>query len=289
MFPLKFDAIGTHWQIDISENVSKNKELRIKNQVIDRINLFDKTYSRFLPDSWVSSTASQKGTHTVPEDFQPLFEIYEKLNSTSNGLLTPLIGKVMEDAGYDRSYTLKQKKELVSPPSFTKTLKLEKNQLTVSENILLDFGAAGKGYLVDIIGELISNDGIKEFCIDAGGDIIVNGSEATRIGLEHPDDPTLAIGVAEIRDQSICGSSGNRRKWGNFHHTINPLTLKSPDEIKSVWVVADKAMVADALTTCLTLDPNPTNYIDFNFEYVMLYKDNRALKSPNFPGEIFSN
>ena len=35
---------------------------------------------------------------------------------------------------------------------------------------MLDFGAAGKGYLVDIVGQVLENHGIKNYVIDAGGD-----------------------------------------------------------------------------------------------------------------------
>jgi thiamine biosynthesis lipoprotein len=109
------------------------------------------------------------------------------------------------------------------------------------------------------------------------------------VGLEHPDDPTLAIGVANVKNRSICGSSGSRRKWDRFHHTINPHTLTSPTEIKAVWTIADTCMLADILSTALFLDPQPDLYKDFNFEYVLLYKDNTAEKSKDFPGELFTS
>jgi len=61
----------------------------------------------------------------------------------------------------------------------------------------------------------------KDYIVDAGGDIACrNGEnskeEAIKIGLENPENFSEIIGIAELRNQSICGSSGNRRAWGNI-------------------------------------------------------------------------
>jgi len=100
-------------------------------------------------------------------------------------------------------------------------------KITIKKPEALDFGAGGKGYLVDIVSDLIKEYGGREFCIDAGGDIRYESSKPLRVGLENPNDMNQAIGVATIANTSLCASSGSRRKWGNFHHIINPHTLKS--------------------------------------------------------------
>jgi len=101
-------------------------------------------------------------------------------------------------------------------------------RLTVYTPVLLDVGAAGKGYLVDIIGELLEEQGTIAYCIDAGGDILRKsmGNDTIRIGLEHPSDATQAIGVVELGNGSICGSAGNRRTWAGLHHIMDPQTTK---------------------------------------------------------------
>lgn len=289
MSSFKFQAIGTSWQIDIYESISKAEELRIKRKVLSQIEKFDKSFSRFRNDSWVVKNSKVTGTVTLPKHGYKLLSIYKSFFNASNGLFTPLIGKTLEDAGYDASYTLKPKENIFRPPSFDEAIEFDDKEIIFKKNLLLDFGAAGKGFLVDLVSNLLKNDGIEQYCIDASGDILHKDTHCIRVGLENPADPTLAIGVCELKNQSICGSSGSRRKWSKYHHTINPFTLKSPEDVKAVWVIADSCALADGLATSLFLDPNPKHYNNFNFEYVLLYKDNTAEKSKDFPGELFTS
>ena len=108
-----------------------------------------------------------------------------------------------------------------------------------------------------------------------------------RIGLEDPDDATTVIGVGIIKDASICGSAGNRRKWAGFTHIINPATLASPTEIIAVWVVADAALTADALATCLFFVPASKLSGAYKFEYFIMHSDRSFERSEDFQGEIF--
>lgn len=290
MTTFSFPAIGTKWQIDINSEISEREIEILKEKIFSFIGKFDQTYSRFIKNSWILEAAKKLHVpQDIPGDFQPLFSLYESLYQSSNGLFTPLIGSLLVQAGYDDTYSLKEK-VLTSPPALGKAIEIHQDKIIFNKPVILDFGAAGKGYLVDIIGKLFIENGIKGFCIDASGDILHKDSEnkKIRVGLENPDDPTTAIGVCELLNNSICGSAGNRRKWGKFHHTINPITLTSPDEIKATWVVADHAIIADGLATCLFLDPNPDHYKDFNFECVLLYKDNSAFISSNFPGKLYT-
>lgn len=290
MTTFSFPAIGTQWQIDIYSPISSKKLSDLKIRVFARIEEFDQTYSRFKKNSWVIEASKKLHVpQIVPDDFPPLFSLYKSLYQASQGLCTPLIGKLLEQAGYDSDYSLSEK-TLTHPPALENAIQLKGGKIIFKEPVVLDFGAAGKGYLVDIVAKLLTESGIDSFCIDASGDILHKDLKDTkiRVGLEHPDDPALAIGVCELLNKSICGSAGNRRKWGNFHHTINPFTLQSPDEVKATWIVADNASLADGLATCLFLDPNPEHYRDFNFECVLLYKDNSAFISRNFPGELYT-
>src|SRR5690606_11370899 len=155
---------------------------------------------------------------------------------------------------------------------------------------ILDFGAAGKGHLVDIISALLKQQGITEFCVDASGDnfYATEGADQLRVGLENPDNFEQVVGVASISNQSICGSAGNRRKWGEFHHVIDPVSLTSPTGISAVWVVADSALLADALATCLFFVEPATLLSTFEFEYAIVNAAQKLAVSSGFPGTILS-
>ncbi|MEQ1561257.1 MAG: FAD:protein FMN transferase [Nitrospira sp.] len=288
-FRFEFEAIGTSWKIDITKELSKDGESLLLEKIKERIRIFDLTYSRFKENSIVTKMSKESGSFTLPEDADKMITTYRKIYDVTGGLVTPLIGKVLIDAGYDADYSL-QEKTLSKPKDWDEVMKWDKPILTIHQPTMLDFGAGGKGYLVDIVSEIIENEGIKTYCVDAGGDMRYRDEEkkTLRVGLENPNDQTEVIGVAELSNKSLCGSSGNRRKWGKFHHVINPETLTSPENITAVWTVAENTMLADILTTGLFFVEPEKLLGNFQFDYLILYSDYSIKKSEGFKAEIFS-
>jgi thiamine biosynthesis lipoprotein len=286
MQTFSFEAIGTHWKIDIYSTISSNAYEYLQGIIQTRIDAFEKAYSRFRADSYVNLTLTQLGEHTLPDDAEPLFSLYKKLYEITGGLFTPLIGQVLIDAGYDAEYSLVGT-TTHTPPPLEDVLDYRYPQVVIKKQEIFDFGACGKGYLIDIISSLIREQGISSFCVDAGGDIRYESTQPLRVGLENPNDLTQAIGVATITSTSLCASAGSRRKWGTYHHIINPHTLTSPQQVIATWVLADATIIADALATCLFLvSPQKLNP-HFTFEYLILFSDNSFEQSPSFPAELF--
>lgn len=285
----QFDAIGTRWQIDIYDSIGDDTAEKLLTVIKRRIATFDKNYSRFRDDSLIAHMAQKPGTYHLPSDAQPMFDLYKQLYSLTDGTVTPLIGQLLADAGYDAAYSL-EPGELHRVPTWDEALEYDFPELTIKQPALLDVGAAGKGYAVDIIGELLTRHGVDAFCVDAGGDMLHHdpSQKILRIGLEHPDDPQQVIGVADITNQSICGSSGNRRTWDKFHHIMDPHTRNSPQHIRAAWVVADAAMLADALTTCLFFVPAAELQKQYNFAYAIVRQDYSLEHSGNFPATFFT-
>jgi len=292
--------------IDIYENLDYEKSSEILSKIMSRIDDFDKAYSRFRSDSIVSQISKNAGEYKLPPDSIKLFDVYFDLYTKTNGYFTPLVGQILVDAGYDAEYSLKQKSELQLPPKWEDIMEFKSidysssNILNIKKPIQLDFGAAGKGYIIDLVGSVLKENGYNNYCINAGGDILHKAENqdhaefgSIRVGLENPENVEQVIGVYELSNKSICGSAGNRRRWGNFTHIMNPKTLSSPTEIIAVWVVADSALIADALTTCLffvepkelMLKNSPDH--SYKFEYFILYKDRSFKKSEHFKGEVF--
>jgi thiamine biosynthesis lipoprotein len=284
----QFEAIGTHWQIDVTMPTKHWPQLQLV--IADRIEQFDQVYSRFRDDSLVWSMSSKAGRYELPSDAAKLIQFYSVMYQLTDGAVTPLIGQTLSDAGYDAKYRLTPQ-PLQRPPTWEVVLSYAEPILTLTQPALLDFGAAGKGYLVDIVSQLIANNGVDEYCIDAGGDIYyrTRTNASVAIGLEDPADASHVIGVASILNQAICGSAGNKRAWGEYHHIIDPHSLQSPRHITAVWTIADSTLVADGMATCLFF-VEPDRLVEhYNFQYLIVYDDSSYAHSPNFPGEIFTS
>lgn len=281
-----FEAIGTSWEIEYA-TPNTRRISHLEDRIHARIEEFDKAYSRFRTDSLVTLMARAGGTHNLPADGYALLTFYHKLYNVTKGKITPLIGKVMEDAGYDANYSLVSG-ELTTPKLWDAVIAYDKESITLHEPAVLDFGAAGKGYLVDCIGDLLKEHGVNAFCINAGGDMLCFGDETQRIGLENPQDAKQVLGIAELATGSICGSSGNRRAWGAYHHIIDPKTLESPRHVLATWVVAEQALVADGIATSLYMvEPEVLTPV-FDFAYAVLKQDGTMQASPHFPATFFT-
>jgi thiamine biosynthesis lipoprotein len=296
-----FEAIGTRWQIDIDFLPEGAAFIDLEKKIRTRIDEFDSTYSRFRGDSFIRKLAKTQGTYILPEDSGPLFDLYGQLYHLTKGRFTPLIGKVLEDAGYDEQYSL-QPKALQKPVSWEEAISIHSGKIVVKLPCLLDFGAAGKGYLIDLIGGILEKNGVETYCIDAGGDIRYRSlaDKMLRVGLENPENSGQVIGVAVVGNESICASAGNRRKWGKFHHIIDPFTLSSPgirrypaapgaplSSVKATWVISSSTMIADGLATCLFFVDADVLLKRYGFEYVVLYSDFSVRKSEGFAGELY--
>ena len=285
---LAFEAIGTRWEIDVYDALSSELASSLEAKIAARIEAFDLAYSRFRADSLVARLASEGGRVEFPADATALMALYRTMYDATAGSVTPLIGGALVQAGYDANYTLVPT-EIDPVADWDDILSFAPPHITLKRPAVLDFGAAGKGYLVDIVSNILEAAGITGYCVDASGDMRHRGlaNQALQVGLEDPDNPGRVIGVAQLANASLCASASNRRRWGNFHHVIDPRTLTSPSEFVAVWVFADDTAMADALTTALNFSPLKELQSKFEFEAVLLNANGRTTVTAGAPVELF--
>ncbi len=253
-----------------------------------RIETFDRTWSRFRDDSVVSEIARRPGNWTLPQDAGPLFDTYRRLYAATDGRLSPLVGQRLVDLGYDRAYSLRPSGVTSPIPAWDDVLAWDGEVLSTVRPVVLDVGAAGKGYLVDILGAILVEHGVDEFTIDASGDILHRGGEAIRVGLEHPLDTSLAIGVVNVGTGSICGSASNRRAWGDgLHHVVDAITGLPTRRVIATWAMADSALEADGIATALFFAEPARIADEFEYTYVRMNQDRTVEFSPDLDGELF--
>ncbi|MBL8159705.1 FAD:protein FMN transferase [Candidatus Saccharibacteria bacterium] len=286
---ISFEALGAPWHIDIYDELDPIAAEKLRGKMQARLELYEQQYSRFRDDSLVSGIARRAGEYRLDNAAQPLMQLYRRLYELSDGLVTPLIGRALEQAGYDAAYTLRPG-DIHHPPDWDAVMRYDHPLLAVNEPVLLDFGAAGKGYAADLAADVLKDEGIRHFCINASGDLVAACPPDTTltIGLEHPGDPEQVIGTATLSHGSLCGSAGNRRAWGEYTHILNPRSLQSPRHILATWVGAANGLLADGLATALFFMPVETLAQEFTFEYVIVNADMTAEVSADFPGTLFS-
>jgi len=278
----RFEAIGTHWRIDTRDSLHTD----VADAVAARVERFDRDWSRFRPDARIAAL-STAGRHRLADDAGPLLAFYRELFAATAGRVTPLVGRTLEALGYDAAYRLRAADDIPAVPDWDDAIAWDGAHLDVVRPVVLDVGAAGKGYLVDLVSDLLTQAGIAEHIVDASGDLRTR-DVPMRIALEHPLDPRKAVGVAELADGAFCASATTRRAWGaGLHHVLDPATGMPARGVLATWVLAPTALAADGVATALFFDPDPEFVARATTGFARMFDDGTVEVSRDFPGEMF--
>ncbi|MEV7604734.1 FAD:protein FMN transferase [Paenarthrobacter sp. NPDC089322] len=280
-----FDGIGTRWEISTAAGLDTG----VRRQLLDAVEEYDQTYSRFRQDSLVSGLATKPGRVELPGHAAALRNIYEALYRLSNGAVTPLIGSSLSRLGYDAAYSLAPSGPAEAPPRWEDALDWSGTALVAKEPLVLDIGAAGKGQLVDLLGSILRSAGHSDFLVDGSGDMLHAGNQPVTVALEHPYNTAQAIGILELQNSALCASSTNRRAWGDgLHHVLDGSTGRPIRTTIATWTMAASAMVADALATALFMVEPATLEAEFDFSWLRVVSSGAATFSDGFEGKLFT-
>lgn len=212
-------------------------------------------------------------------------------STTTDGAVDPLVGRDLELLGYDADYSLTPDPAALADrsrwDSWLDDIHREGAMITTQRSVVIDVGAAGKGYLVDLIADTLQGAGIGRFVVDGSGDLRHRGPDPVVVGLEHPTLAGRVIGTVPLQDQALCASATTRRAWGpGLHHILDGRTRRPVSDVVATWTVADDAATADGLATALFVT-EPGCLDRFRFAWVRMLADGRVQWSNDFGGELF--
>lgn len=263
---LQGDAFGTTYSIQYyaAENLDLEKGI---DSVINTVN---RSVSTYMPDSDISKINKGDSTLVVDQIFIDVFLLSEKIHDQSDGYFDPTIGVLRNAYGFGDekplavidSITLDS---LMNYVGFGKVRLNEKGTVTkLYPEIYFDFNAIAKGYGIDCLGRYLNKQGIQNYLIELGGELVAKGinSEAGnpwKVGVESVDssvDDRTFRAVLELKDRAMA-SSGNYRKFRidsltgkKYVHTINPINGEAEQsDITSATVLAATCAQADAYAT----------------------------------------
>ncbi len=132
---------------------------------------------------------------------------------------------------------------------------LERRTVTANvDRLFLDLGGIGKGYAIDAAIPIILDWSIDSALLHSGESTLYALGMAPcgkpwRIKIRHPLDFDKYLGELHINHQAVSGSG--RLRQGE--HIVDPSTGKPADRAWGVWVIAESATLADALSTAFML------------------------------------
>jgi len=151
-----------------------------------------------------------------------------------------------------------------------------------------------KGRIVDAMARMLEQYRVKNYLIEAGGDIVARGTKEHQrpwtVAVQDPGKSGFFPDVIELKAGAVATSGAYEASFdaaGEHHHIVHSDTGQSPQHASSVSVLAPSAMAADALaTTVFLLEPN--RGIEFvenlaGCECLIVERDGRVAKSRGWP------
>ncbi|WP_421789111.1 FAD:protein FMN transferase [Gardnerella sp. DNF01205] len=273
-------ALGTGIIISSSKPISQRVQKRIRAFVEE----YESVLSRFREDSLVSrmACAEHGGDFEFPSWAGSLFAIYDEFYDATRGAFDACIGADLLALGYDNSVQFVPESTVSASENsgsvscswskYRRSLPVKwadisrddsGTTLHTNQPVQLDFGAAGKGYFVDLVTNILKDelgdDSLSDcdFLVNAGGDMRACFSDEDyqiKVALENPFDTTQAVGVASIASGALCASSAARKRW----------------KVKDANCLADNAFESNLIATHLinALDGVPSQKLSASWAYI---------------------
>ncbi|MGI6242847.1 MAG: FAD:protein FMN transferase [Prevotella sp.] len=225
------DALSTFNKNSIISKINQNKQVELNDMFIDIFNL--------------SQHISKDTDGAFDITVAPMVNVWGFGFKTDTPPTKHTIDSIKTFVGYDK-VSLKDGKIIKKDP-----------------RTMLDCSAIAKGYGVDVVANYLKKEGIKNFLVEIGGEIVSSGISEKRlpwkIGVTKPVDDSLKQSqelqtILNVTNMAMA-TSGNYRNFyykngKKYAHTIDPKTgYPVQHNILSATVLADHCATADAYAT----------------------------------------
>jgi FAD:protein FMN transferase len=143
-----------------------------------------------------------------------------------------------------------------------------------------------KGWSVDRVVAILEGDGLRDFAVSAGGDVVVRGravpDDCWRVGIQHPEISDKLARVVLAHDLAIATSG----LYARGAHVVDPHTRAAPSGVLSVTITGPDLATADAFATAALAmgERGPAFTAGLHgFDSMTIFADGRVLSTPRFP------
>jgi FAD:protein FMN transferase len=282
--------------------VDSADEPTVLHDLPDRFEAWEQALSRFRYDSELCKLNRRAGRDTaVSQVIWDVFEAARQADALTRGLVNPLIGNALIQAGYDRSFDELPGVQLgaldgmmhATVPAIDKLIvDASTRTLRVPDGSQLDFGGIAKGWAADQAMQALSACGPALF--GAGGDIATSGPRADggawEIAVDDPIHPGDSITSVFLERGGIATSGRDYRHWVRAglpqHHIINPHTGEPAEtDVLTATVIAPDAMQAEAMAKAVLIAGSAAGiaWLDEGDQFagLLILGDGRRLDSRN--------
>jgi thiamine biosynthesis lipoprotein len=248
---------------------SKQEASAVAAAALDEMARIENILSTWKPDSELSRLNHRSGQirdWSISADLGRVLAAALDLAAASRGAFDPTVLPLVELWGF------REEGPVVAPGDSLVTATLDRVGYRLVEvgadsatvrfarpDVRLDFGGIAKGYALDRAARLMADKGAVAGRLDLSGEILVFGAlAATSVGIVDPTGCKDPLGTIQLTDGAVATSGqyeryreDGRRRWG---HILDPGTGRPSENLLSVTVVAENALLADAAATaCFVL------------------------------------
>jgi len=259
---------NTMYHITYASNVPLDDSIQaVMKKVDNSLSVFN--------DSSLVSLINRTDSVSVDSMFSKVFRESKAINRISSGAFDPTVEPLIELWGFGKNKKVNHtpsQQEIDSVMEYVgiDRCAIEKGHIIKkSPDTRFNFSAIAKGYGCDLIGDMMRRNGVKNYMIEIGGEIALNGKSphggSWRIMVDAPiqNSDSIVHEQMAIIEVDSCGiaTSGNYR---NYHiidgtamgHSIDPFNGRPAiTTILSATVIAPQCLTADALATACMIMP----------------------------------
>lgn len=265
---LQGQIFGSFWLATLPDEWTPEQVKALQEGIQGELDKVDIAMSTYKPESELNRFNQASLTEWV-EVSTPLFEVFsisQSVAQASEGAFDITLGGLVNLWSFGpeaRPETIPSSSLLEERLTETgyKYLELDVEQQAARrlKNSFVDLSGVAKGYAVDKVAQWLAEQGVSNFLVNVGGEIVVAGYRAEnqpwRVGIEIPDgSQQTAHHILPLINSSIATSGDYRNFYEvdgqRMSHTISPKTgWPINHNLASVTVVHPSNAVADAWAT----------------------------------------
>lgn len=245
-------------------DVDKDK---ISAKVQEKVQELEDKFTLNSSESEVSKINQNAGISPVKVSDETFYVIESSLkySELSDGKFDISVGDLVKLWGIDTENekvpTEDEIKESLKKIDYKKII-LDENEKTVfleDKGMVIDLGAIAKGYVADVINDILKENGVKSAIVNLGGNVYAYGSKNGadfKVGIRDPfsQDPNTYLGIFSGQDVTVVTSGVYERffeKDGQrYHHILSTSTGYPVDNgLVATTIITKNSMDADALST----------------------------------------
>ena len=247
-------------------HITYQNDNNLKQDIEAELEKVNKTFSTFDSTS-IISLINQNKPVKINDMFAEIFDLSEEISTETEGAFDITVAPLVNVWGFGFKSGQKPTKEKIDSlrllVGYNKVKLYENGVKKKNPKIMLDCSAVAKGYGSDIVARYLREQGVKNFMVEIGGEIVTSGLSENRlpwkIGVTKPSDNKTDMNqevetILNVTDKAMA-TSGNYR---NFYYkggkkyapTIDPKTgYPVQHSLLSATVLAKNCATADAYAT----------------------------------------